>query len=39
VISRLEHVLEESASALERGAVISVDDGRHRVRLLPVGGE
>jgi hypothetical protein len=39
VISRLELVLAESGTALDRGAVISVEDGRHRVRLLPIGGE
>ena len=39
VIARLEVVLKESASALDRGAIISVEDERHRVRLLPIGGE
>jgi predicted nuclease of predicted toxin-antitoxin system len=39
VIARLERVLEESSSALAQGAVVIVEDGRHRVRLLPVGGE
>ena len=39
VISRLELVLAESCTALDRGAVVSVEDGRHRVRLLPIGGE
>ena len=38
VIARLEPVLRESAHALDRGAVVSVEDGRHRVRLLPIGG-
>jgi len=36
-IERLEHVLNESAAALENGAMISVQEHRHRVRLLPIG--
>jgi predicted nuclease of predicted toxin-antitoxin system len=39
VISRLDRVLADSSDALERGAVVIVEDGRHRVRLLPVGRE
>ncbi len=39
VNSRLEQVLSESFEALNRGAVISVDEYRHRVRMLPIGGE
>lgn len=39
VIARLEPVLEESNDALGQGAVVIVEDSRHRVRLLPVGGE
>jgi predicted nuclease of predicted toxin-antitoxin system len=39
VIARLERVLAESAHDLETGAIISVEDGRHRVRLLPLGRE
>jgi len=39
VNSRLTQVLEESSRALEKGAVISVDEKRHRVRMLPIGGE
>jgi predicted nuclease of predicted toxin-antitoxin system len=39
VIARLERVLEESSDALARGAVVIVEDGRHRVRQLPVGQE
>jgi predicted nuclease of predicted toxin-antitoxin system len=38
VIARLEKVLEESGSALEQGAIIVVEDFRHRVRRLPLGG-
>ena len=37
VISRLSAVLAESAAALDQGAVISVEDSRHRIRFLPVG--
>lgn len=33
---RLGTVLEESADALEKGAIIMVEDSRHRVRLLPL---
>jgi len=32
---RLEQVLEESSDALEKGAIISVEEARYRVRLLP----
>ena len=39
VIERLERVLSESAQDLEEGAIISVEEGRHRVRLLPLGRE
>jgi predicted nuclease of predicted toxin-antitoxin system len=39
VIERLERVLLESAQDLENGAIISVEEGRHRVRLLPIGRE
>ena len=36
VIRRLATVLEESTEALENGAIISVEDWRHRVRPLPL---
>ncbi len=39
VIARLESVLAESSDALGQGAVVLVEDGRHRVRLLPIGGD
>ena len=38
VIKRRERVLAESSEALTQGAVVIAEDGRHRVRLLPVGG-
>mgnify|MGYP005727219203 CR=1 FL=1 len=37
VIERLKVVLEESSAALEKGAVITVEERRHRVRYLPIG--
>ncbi len=33
---RLAQVLKESFDALEKGAIISVEETRHRVRLLPI---
>ena len=39
VIHRLEHVLATSAQDLAEGAIISVEESRHRVRLLPLGRE
>lgn len=39
VIQRLERVLTESSQDLEEGAIISVEERRHRVRLLPIGRE
>lgn len=38
VIARLATVLERSTAALETGAVVLVEESRHRVRHLPVGG-
>ena len=37
LINRLSTVLEDSAEALEQGAVIVVEESRHRVRYLPPG--
>lgn len=39
VIKRLAAVLEVSIDALSKGAVITVEESRHRIRYLPVGGE
>ncbi len=36
VQQRLETVLAADATALEKGAIIVVEDGRHRVRDLPI---
>ena len=33
---RLEQVLRESFDALQKGAIISVEEMRHRVRILPI---
>lgn len=38
VIDRLAAVLANSTVALEKGAVLAVEESRHRVRYLPVGG-
>ena len=38
-IQRLERVLSESEQDLVEGAIVSVEDSRHRVRLLPLGRE
>ena len=35
VIRRLKQVLEESSDAIKKGAIISVEETRHRVRSLP----
>lgn len=37
LIDRLRTVLGESSDALERGAVVTVEEARHRVRYLPIG--
>jgi predicted nuclease of predicted toxin-antitoxin system len=37
VIKRLKLVLEQSTKELAQGAVVLVEDGRHRVRRLPIG--
>lgn len=37
VIERLSRVLDESIAALEQGAIITVEEHRHRVRYLPIG--
>lgn len=37
VIERLSTVLENSSEALEKGAVVVVEESRHRVRFLPIG--
>lgn len=39
VIQRVDDVLTQSSAALEQGAIVVVEDGRHRVRRLPIGGE
>jgi len=37
VIERLGDVLDHSSADLEQGAIVVVEDGRHRVRKLPIG--
>ena len=37
VIQRLEDVLIHSSANLTQGAIVIVEDGRHRVRSLPIG--
>ncbi len=39
VIQRLEKVLNDSSEALKKGAIISVEEGRHRIRFLPISSE
>ena len=36
VIQRLEKVLNDSSEALKKGAIISVEESRHRIRFLPI---
>lgn len=37
VIQRLAEVLKQSSGDLSQGAIVIVEDGRHRVRNLPIG--
>jgi predicted nuclease of predicted toxin-antitoxin system len=37
VIQRLADVLQQSSADLSQGAIVIVEDGRHRVRSLPIG--
>jgi predicted nuclease of predicted toxin-antitoxin system len=37
VIQRLGDVLNQSSADLAQGAIVVVEDGRHRVRRLPIG--
>lgn len=37
VIQRLDAVLNQSSAELLKGAIVIVEDGRHRVRKLPIG--
>ena len=37
VIERLANVLRDSAGVLEDGAVVIVEEARHRIRYLPIG--
>ncbi len=37
VIQRLSATLPNCSDALERGAIVTVEEGRHRIRSLPIG--
>jgi predicted nuclease of predicted toxin-antitoxin system len=37
VVQRLKAVLDQSTEELAQGAVVLVEDGRHRVRRMPIG--
>ena len=37
VIKRITHVLSQSSAELLQGAIVVVEDGRHRIRKLPIG--
>lgn len=39
VLERLAPVLAECSSALEKGAVVVIEESRHRIRSLPIGHE
>jgi len=38
VIERLQAILEQSSAELLAGAIVIVEEGRHRIRKLPIGG-
>ncbi len=38
VIAHLESLLRDSAPALQQGAIVVVEEARHRIRRLPIGG-
>jgi hypothetical protein len=37
VIERLQTVLDQSSAELLAGAIVVVEEGRHRIRKLPIG--